>query len=70
MQKIYQNIGAAKYIEKQWHIQNLWQMVKTWRIQNLWWMVKTWRLEKYWCLHKCWPTGKTRRPSMLAQQEK
>jgi hypothetical protein len=31
---------------------------KTWRIQNLWQIVKAWR------------TGKTRRPPMLAQQEK
>jgi hypothetical protein len=27
-------------------------------------------LEKYWHLQKCWRIGKTRRPPMLAQQEK
>jgi hypothetical protein len=26
--------------------------------------------EKYWRLQKCWHTGKTRRPPMLAQQER
>jgi hypothetical protein len=85
MQKNIQKYMCRKIYTKTLRIQNLWGILKLGASKtfggslanaknlthpNLWRMLKTWCMAKYWRLQGCWRTEKTRRPPMLAQQEK
>jgi hypothetical protein len=74
--KKHKNIGADKYVQKHWRIKNLGAYKNIGASKNLGAyknigaFKKPWRIQKHWRIQNYWRTEKTRRPPMLAQQEK